>query len=154
MCATCKTNLLHSYDAIVPRRVFHKATLKLLSVRTLHTNFDVIQEEMYSVVRVELIANGNRLVVRSGDCLATCNMLRWNFESILIQDVHVRCERFDVSVSQSNGHRNEMQSCLCLSKHHVMRIHEGASKRFRTGRLERELQMVPLSATRCSCIAI
>jgi len=32
--------------------------------------------------------------------------------------------------------------------------HEGVSKSFWTGRLERELQMVQLSATRCSCIAI
>jgi hypothetical protein len=30
----------------------------------------------------------------------------------------------------------------------------GVSKRFRTGRLERELQMVQLSAIRCSCIAV
>jgi hypothetical protein len=33
-------------------------------------------------------------------------------------------------------------------------IYEGVSKNFRTGRLEREVQMVQLSATRCSCIAI
>jgi hypothetical protein len=33
-------------------------------------------------------------------------------------------------------------------------IHEGESKSFRTGRLVRELQMVQLSATKCSCIAI
>jgi hypothetical protein len=32
--------------------------------------------------------------------------------------------------------------------------YEGVSKSFRTGRLERELQTVQLSATRCSCIAI
>jgi len=32
--------------------------------------------------------------------------------------------------------------------------YEGVSKSFRTGRPERELQMVQLSATRCSCIAI
>jgi hypothetical protein len=32
--------------------------------------------------------------------------------------------------------------------------HEGVSKSFRTGRLERELQMVQLSATKCSCNAI
>jgi hypothetical protein len=31
--------------------------------------------------------------------------------------------------------------------------YEGLSKSFRTGRLELELQMVQLSATRCSCIA-
>jgi hypothetical protein len=33
-------------------------------------------------------------------------------------------------------------------------IYECVSKSFRTGRLERELQMVRLSANRCSCIAI
>jgi hypothetical protein len=32
--------------------------------------------------------------------------------------------------------------------------YEGVSKSFHTGRLERELQTVQLSATRCSCIAI
>jgi hypothetical protein len=33
-------------------------------------------------------------------------------------------------------------------------MYEDVSKSFQTGRLERELQMVQLSATRCSCIAI
>jgi hypothetical protein len=33
-------------------------------------------------------------------------------------------------------------------------LYEGVSKSFWTGRLEQELQMVQLSATRCSCIAI
>jgi hypothetical protein len=33
-------------------------------------------------------------------------------------------------------------------------LYKSVSKSFRTGRLERELQMVQLSATRCSCIAI
>jgi hypothetical protein len=33
-------------------------------------------------------------------------------------------------------------------------IYEGVSKSFRSGRLERELQMIQLPATRCSCIAI
>jgi hypothetical protein len=32
--------------------------------------------------------------------------------------------------------------------------YEGLSKSFRTGRLEREMQIVQLSATRCSCIGI
>jgi hypothetical protein len=35
-----------------------------------------------------------------------------------------------------------------------LKTYEGVSKIFRTGRLERELQMVQLSATRCSCLAI
>jgi hypothetical protein len=33
-------------------------------------------------------------------------------------------------------------------------VYEGVSRSFRTGRLERELQVVELSATRCSFIAI
>jgi hypothetical protein len=39
-----------------------------------------------------------------------------------------------------------------ISNNHV--IYECVSKSFRTGRLERELQMIQLPATRCSCIAI
>jgi hypothetical protein len=34
------------------------------------------------------------------------------------------------------------------------KIYKGVSKSFRIDRLERELQMIQLSATRCSCIAI
>jgi hypothetical protein len=34
------------------------------------------------------------------------------------------------------------------------RVYEGVTKSFRTGHLERELQIVQLSATTCSCIAI
>jgi hypothetical protein len=37
---------------------------------------------------------------------------------------------------------------------YLPKIYEGVSKSFQTGRLERELQMVQLSATTCSCIAI
>jgi hypothetical protein len=36
----------------------------------------------------------------------------------------------------------------------ILVLYEDVSKGFRTGRLERELQMVELSATKCSCIAI
>jgi hypothetical protein len=43
------------------------------------------------------------------------------------------------------GYRNQWST---------VRRYEGVSKSFRTGRLERELQMVQLSATRCSCMAI
>jgi hypothetical protein len=40
--------------------------------------------------------------------------------------------------------------CLCQA----ICTHEVISKSFRTDRLERELQMVQLSATKCSCIAV
>jgi hypothetical protein len=36
----------------------------------------------------------------------------------------------------------------------VQMLYEGVSKSFRTDRLEREQQMIELSATGCSCIAI
>jgi hypothetical protein len=36
----------------------------------------------------------------------------------------------------------------------TVHTYEDVSKSFRTGRLERELQMIQLSATRCSCIGI
>jgi hypothetical protein len=45
-------------------------------------------------------------------------------------------------------------SFLLLRFHLPNIIYEGVSRSFRTGRLERELQMVHLSATTCSCIAI
>jgi len=33
-------------------------------------------------------------------------------------------------------------------------VYEGVSESFRTGHMEQELQIIQLSATRCSCIAI
>jgi hypothetical protein len=47
------------------------------------------------------------------------------------------------------GGRNRL-----LNLHLECSVYECVSKSFRTGRLERQLQMVQLSATRCSCIAI
>jgi hypothetical protein len=45
--------------------------------------------------------------------------------------------------------------CVCVCIYiYIYKIHEGVYKSFRTGCLERKLQMVHLSATRCSCIAI
>jgi hypothetical protein len=50
---------------------------------------------------------------------------------------------------------------LCLKRKLIVqniargiKMYEGVSKSFRTGQLERELQMVQLSAIRFSCIAI
>jgi hypothetical protein len=47
--------------------------------------------------------------------------------------------------------------CAILHVHYMYvhtHTHEGVSKSFWTGRLQRELQMVQLSATRCSCFSI
>jgi hypothetical protein len=43
---------------------------------------------------------------------------------------------------------------LELNRTHQLLVYKGVSKSFQTGRLVRELQMVQLSATRCSCITI
>jgi hypothetical protein len=56
----------------------------------------------------------------------------------------------------TDGHKASYR----VSVDHLKRVHlcdlayEGVSKSFRTGHLVRELQMVQLSVTRCSCIAI
>jgi hypothetical protein len=47
-----------------------------------------------------------------------------------------------------------MYVCMYVYIYVCMYMYEGVSKSCRTGRLERELQMVQLSATRCSCFAI
>jgi hypothetical protein len=46
------------------------------------------------------------------------------------------------------------RSIRCWIEDNVTKTYECVSKCFRTGRLERELQMVQLSVPRCSCIAI
>jgi hypothetical protein len=62
---------------------------------------------------------------------------------------HVYTLRTRSAQKQSEGMkcRHTVTSPLALA-------YEGVSKSFRTGRLERELQMAQLSTTRCSCIAI
>jgi hypothetical protein len=42
--------------------------------------------------------------------------------------------------------------CVVSAESCQKKMYEGVSINFRTGRLERELQMVQLSATRCGCI--
>jgi uncharacterized membrane protein YjdF len=44
--------------------------------------------------------------------------------------------------------------CMYVCMYVCMCTYERISKSFRTGSLERELQMIQLSAIRCSCIAI
>jgi hypothetical protein len=48
---------------------------------------------------------------------------------------------------------SETTNRFCLHVHTHTRARAGVSKSFRTGRLERELQMVQLSSIRWSCIA-
>jgi hypothetical protein len=58
------------------------------------------------------------------------------------------------------GNLNCQLSALGRRRTHSLRgekwcsTYEGVSKSLRTGRLERELQMIELSATRCNCVAI
>jgi hypothetical protein len=55
-------------------------------------------------------------------------------------------------------HHNERMSTVTLRRigceYRNFETYEGVSKSFRTSRQERELQMVQLSTTRCSCVAI
>jgi hypothetical protein len=75
--------------------------------------------------------------------------------------------------SDGAKHCSWSQACVCITVHELTFIvidcltediivllrlistqYEGVSKSFRTGRLERELQMAQLSASRCSCTTI
>jgi hypothetical protein len=57
-------------------------------------------------------------------------------------------------LSNPQSGASPLVGCPRLHIHYIRRRYEGVSKSFRTGRLEREMQMVELSFTRCSCIAI
>jgi hypothetical protein len=78
---------------------------------------------------------------------------RWRSKVVVFWDV--------TPCSDVVGYRHFGGPC-CLAEDGSSKIvrsdctltYEGVSKTFRTGRLERELQMVQLSATRCSCNAI
>jgi hypothetical protein len=48
----------------------------------------------------------------------------------------------------------KLSGIVLKSNNSLVSLYEGVSKSFRTGRLERELQMVQLSPTRCSCNVI
>jgi hypothetical protein len=75
-------------------------------------------------------------------CLLASVGLRGNTLNSLLQKYFPEFKRW----------RPTSTDCVYLMKQHFM--YEGVSKSFRIGHLERELQIVQLSATRCSCIAI
>jgi hypothetical protein len=68
----------------------------------------------------------------------------------------VICGKLFISYRDIKNLYSKFQRCCLLSffKWHMPVDYEGVSKSFRTGRLEQELQVVQLSATRYSCIAI
>jgi hypothetical protein len=68
-------------------------------------------------------------------CVLLAAVKELNYENKYILALHI-----DTSV-------NDNIECRIM-------IHEDLSKSSQNGRLEREMQMVQLSATRCSCIAI
>jgi hypothetical protein len=48
----------------------------------------------------------------------------------------------------------EVVTIYCHWRESIYSMYEGVSKSFRTGRMERDLQMVQLLVTRCSYIAV
>jgi hypothetical protein len=80
---------------------------------------------------------------RKSEARSSCHWRRelWSGESYSV-DLHFSCN--------TKFRDLEVRLCVCV----CVVSYEGVSKSFRTGRLEPELQMVQLSATRCSSIAI
>jgi hypothetical protein len=61
------------------------------------------------------------------------------------------------NVLPRNSHgvtETDHETCFIQESNRVTREYEGVTKSFRTGHLQREQQMVELSANRCSFIAI
>jgi hypothetical protein len=72
------------------------------------------------------------------------------------QDIKITCtrkSRWSLRNSCNHSVQNLLSSSL-LFKNVKIKIYEAVSRSFRTDRLERETQIVQLSATRCSCIDI
>jgi hypothetical protein len=65
----------------------------------------------------------------------------------------LRCETFIGNIFRYLTIHNNI-SFMMTYKVNTSEMYEGVSKSFRTGGLELKVQMVQLSATRCSCIAI
>jgi len=63
-----------------------------------------------------------------------------------------RTQKRDVVTSLSSKENSPTTHAVFSTQ--MFQTYEGVSKSFRTGRLKRELKMVQLSATRCSCVAI
>jgi hypothetical protein len=71
--------------------------------------------------------------------------------------IYSRYKSITLKISHYKYHNIEQSQEIILNINHIekiFKIYKGVSKSFRTGRLERELQMVQLCATMCSCIAI
>jgi hypothetical protein len=72
---------------------------------------------------------------------------------------HTPAHFIPLTRKQIDTHHHVYLTFIVSNSHTLMAgetllLYEGVSKSFRTGHLERELQLVQLSATRCSCIAI
>jgi hypothetical protein len=69
-------------------------------------------------------------------------------------NVDERNSQLFLYISQYVRVQHVAKSSLRTGTHTRLRTYKRVSKNFRIGRLERELQMVYLSANKCSCIAI
>jgi hypothetical protein len=84
----------------------------------------------------------------------------WGFWCVCDKDLHTSgcITIFSILVHKKKNAKGKVVAVLNQVPHHEdvlgERMYEGVTKSFRTGRLERQMKMVQLSATRCSCIAI
>jgi hypothetical protein len=108
---------------------------------------------------------GSTMAIFSVDCVQHPDS---NIRGVVLEEHNLKV--FETNYSGKCLHLREVQNVGCneelgdlysfLSITWLLKLgwtcgkHEGVSKSFRTGRLERELQMVKLSATRYSCITI
>jgi len=117
--------------------------------RDFHSNFEIVHQISEQRTKQQ---NSLKLAVLSLLALychtllsalpqSSCN------ERACIQDVTDYSSEGGSHATALGRYHSAAHSCVLI-------IYEGLSKSFRTGHLERELQMVHLSAARCTCIAI
>jgi hypothetical protein len=78
------------------------------------------------------------------------NKLFYSFNNNRFDAIGRSVKRYASYIEMGHG----ITSGSNVNQNHTTKPYEGKFKSFRTSRLERELQMVQLSATTCSCIAI
>jgi hypothetical protein len=91
-----------------------------------------------------------RIYSYSSDQEIPCFYGTRRFITVFTKPIHLTLYRSN-SAQFTPSHFISLRSIYPIHSH---LMYEGVSKSFRTGRLERKLQMVQLSATRCICIAI
>jgi hypothetical protein len=156
------------------RRILTGKSLVLWSVlnknRSLYTYLELtyFQNAVFPILQISLILMRELRFSRRWSFISWCFglrsrvVMRWRWrQQVPPKRWYPTATLHGVTTQKTSTHwswlsctSDPTQQLQRLSKVKNIKTYERVSKSFRTGCLKRELQMVQLSATRCSCIAI